>query len=145
MLKILLFLGGMLCLSTGATQNNLNGCWRGVITQDEGGYRPEYSMELHLKQEGTKITGRSFVYFDKVYAEMQLEGALVGGKILQLKETKILASKKVDGMEWCIKQAVLSLVKTGTTWRLEGAWEGATEFGPCIPGRITLKKAIPRA
>lgn len=144
MLKILFFLGGMLCLSTSAAQNNLNGCWRGVITQDEGGYRPEYSMELHLEQEGTKITGRSFVYFDKVYAEMQLEGVLVGGKILQLKETKILASRKVDGMEWCIKQAVLSLVKTGTTWRLEGAWEGATEFGPCIPGRIILKKAIPR-
>ncbi len=123
---------------------NLSGCWRGVITQEEGGIRPEYEMELYLTQKGDKITGRSFVYFDKYYAEMELEGVVLGNKIIQFKETKITAYKKVESMEWCLKQAVLTLIKTGNPWRLEGAWQGATQFGPCIPGKIVLKKAIPR-
>lgn len=124
---------------------DISGTWRGVITQEQGGYRPEYGMELHIKQTGDKVIGRTFVYFDKVYAEMEFEGVLIAGKILQLKETKILAAKKVDGMEWCIKQAVLTLNKTKDPWRLEGAWQGSTVFGPCIPGKIILRKAIPRA
>ncbi|MBK7870289.1 MAG: hypothetical protein IPJ74_06160 [Saprospiraceae bacterium] len=134
-------------LTVGFSQKDidLSGCWRGKITQDQGGFRPEYGMELYLTQKGNQITGRSFVYFDKYYAEMELEGQVLGNKIIQFRETKVSAFKKVDTMEWCVKQAVLTLIKSGNPWKLEGAWNGATQFGPCIPGKIFLKKSIPRA
>ncbi len=120
---------------------DLSGCWRGVITQDKGGFRPEYGMEMYLIQKGNRITGRSFVYFEKYYAEMELEGEVLDGNILQFKEKKINAHKKIEGMEWCLKQATLSLLKA----ELKGAWEGSTSFGPCVPGKIVLKRSIPRA
>lgn len=123
---------------------SVSGYWKGKITQDQGGIRPEYGMEIYLTQKGTKVTGRSFVYFDKVYAEMALEGELKDGKTLIFKESKITAYKRLDGMEWCLKGAVLNLVKSGNAWRLEGPWTGNTSFGPCIPGKIILKKSIPR-
>jgi len=126
------------------TAVNLTGYWCGKITQNKGGIRPEYSIELYLTQKGSTITGRSFVYFDKVYAEMSLEGTLQDGKILQFKETKITAYKRLDGMEWCLKGAVLNVLKAGSVWKLEGPWTGNTSFGPCIPGKIYLKKSIPR-
>lgn len=122
----------------------VTGYWQGKITQDKGGIRPEYGMELYLTQKGTKVTGRSFVYFDKVYAEMQLEGEFKDGKTLIFKETKINAYKRIDGMEWCLKGAILNLIRSGNSWRLEGNWTGTTSFGPCIPGKIFLKKSIPR-
>lgn len=101
-------------------------------------------MELYLTQKGVQITGRSFVYFDHVYAEMQLEGEFKDG-ILVFRESKLLAYKKLEKMEWCLKGAILTLIKSGNPWKLEGAWTGNTSFGPCIPGKIYLKKAIPRA
>ncbi|HMO41018.1 MAG TPA: hypothetical protein PKC76_03070 [Saprospiraceae bacterium] len=143
-LLILWLYAGTVGLLT-AQSEPFTGYWRGVITQDEGGFRPEYGMELYLIQKGDKVTGRTFVYFENVYAEMELEGEVLAGKILQFRETKITAAKRVEGMEWCLKQAVLTLMKTGDPWRLEGAWNGATSFGPCIPGKILLRKGIPRA
>ncbi len=126
-------------------ETNITGCWRGKITQNKGGIRPEYGIEIYLTQKGTKVTGRSFVYFDKVYAEMYLEGEFTDGKMLIFRESKITAYKKLDGMEWCLKGAMLNLVKSGSSSRLEGPWTGNTSFGPCIPGKIILKKSIPRA
>ncbi len=141
----LLFCGVLTMSMAQKKTHDFEGCWRGVITQEEGGFRPEYGMELYLKQEGNKVYGRSFVYFDKVYAEMSIEGVVIGSKILQLRETEITAMKRVEGMEWCLKNAMLNLAKTRAPWRLEGAWNGFTSFGPCIPGKIILKKSIPRA
>ncbi|MFN7116399.1 MAG: hypothetical protein ACK4TA_06330 [Saprospiraceae bacterium] len=145
-LLLCVFCSSMLTLGLAQKSGSptVNGFWRGKITQDKGGIRPEYGMEMYLTQKGTKVTGRSFVYFDKVYAEMALEGEFKDGKTLVFKETKITAYKRLDGMEWCLKGAVLSLVKSGNAWRLEGPWTGNTSFGPCIPGKILLKKSIPR-
>lgn len=147
-MKILLLFSFCCLITTGFAQKtnatNIGGCWRGKITQNQGGIRPEYMMELYLAQKGTKVIGRSFVYFDKVYAEMQLEGEFKDG-VLVFKESKLLAYKKLEGMEWCMKGAILNLIKSGNPWKLEGAWTGNTSFGPCIPGKIYLKKSIPRA
>lgn len=146
-MRILLLFSFWSLLTTGFAQKtealSITGCWRGKITQNQGGIRPEYLMELYLTQKGTKVTGRSFVYFDKVYAEMQLEGEFKNG-VFVFKENKILTYKKLDSMEWCMKGAILNLIKSGNPWKLEGAWTGNTSFGACIPGKIYLKKSIPR-
>jgi hypothetical protein len=128
-----------------AGQINLSGTWKGIITQDEGGYRSTYDFELVIRQDGNKITGRSFVKIDDIFATMELEGEFSGGVIFRFQETAIVDSKKFEGLEWCFKRGQLLFKQDKEGWKLEGFWQGATEFSTCIPGKIFLKKANPRA
>jgi hypothetical protein len=124
-------------------QTNISGNWIGTITQKEGGYRSKYKFELYLKQSGSELSGRSYVYVDNIYAEMILKGRIVGDQVT-LYESEIIEFKEFEGMEWCIKNCKLKLVKSGKNWKLEGGWEGFTSFGACIPGSVFLQKIVPR-
>lgn len=126
-------------------QNNITGTWKGIITQDEGGYRTNYDMELVLKQEGDKITGRSTVRVDDIFAVMDLEGEMVSGGYFRFQEKAIVDFKKVEGLEWCIKRGQLLLKFEKDEVKLEGFWQGTTSFSTCIPGKIFVKKMSPRA
>jgi len=128
-----------------AAQTNISGTWKGIITQNEGGYRSTYDMELVLKQDGNRVTGQSIVRVDDIYASMNLEGEITAGGYFRFLETAIVESKKVENLEWCIKQGQLLIKFEKDEWKLEGFWQGATSFGPCIPGKIFLKKMVPRA
>jgi len=130
-----------LCLA----QQNLNGYWKGKITHEDGGYIPEYTFELFLIQKGDSITGRSYVYVDSIYAEMNLRGQLHSGVYLEMKDELIIDHQELLGMEWCIKKYQLMLKERDSTLHLEGHWQGETSFSDCIPGRIYLKKKVPRA
>ncbi len=123
---------------------DISGYWRGTITQNEGGYRSEYVLELRITQKGDSITGKSFVFVDNIFAEMDISGNFHSGIYLQLKDDRIVTHEELDGMEWCIKSYQLLLKKKGAEWRLEGHWQGLTSFSNCIPGRVYLKKTIPR-
>jgi hypothetical protein len=126
-------------------QNTFSGMWLGSITQNEGGYRPTYSLEMYLNQNGKEITGRSYVYFDKYFAEMELKGEIKKGNVLHFYEVKIVNFDEPEGMVWCIKQGQLRLRPVKKGFRLEGPWQGQTSFGPCVPGLILLTKVVPRA
>ena len=124
-------------------QPDVSGNWVGIITQKEGGYRSKYKFELFLFQNGDEISGRSYVYVDDIYAEMILKGK-IEEDLLTFYETKIIEFKEFEGMEWCIKNGKLRLLKSGNNWKLEGLWEGVTSFGACIPGKVFLQKIVPR-
>ncbi len=126
-------------------QQDVNGYWKGRITQEDGGYIPEYSFELYIIQKGDSITGRSYVYVDSIYAEMNLSGEIHSGIFLELKDEIILDHEELQGMEWCIKKYQLILKKRDGILYLEGHWQGETSFSSCVPGRIYLQKKIPRA
>lgn len=130
----------LLCLA----QPNISGSWKGSITQNEGGYRSDYSFEMYFQQKGKKLTGRSYVYVDNIYAEMELTGEWIDNNHIVFKETKVTRARKTDNLDWCIKNGTLKLVKTDNKWRLEGGWAGTSSFGICIPGKIFLHKVIPR-
>lgn len=140
--SLLLFLLPFLAL---AQTPNISGTWKGIITQDEGGYRSTYDLELVLKQEGNKVTGRSYVRVDDIFAVMELEGEFSGGVFFRFQESQIVDAKKFEGLEWCIKRGQLLLKQEKDTWKLEGFWQGNTNVSTCIPGKIYLKKATPRA
>jgi len=140
---LLLFL--LLCLALPGIAQDIGGLWKGTITQNKGGYRSEYTLELVLIQKGDSIQGRSYVFVDEIYAEMDIKGDFHSGVYLQIKDTEILNHEELEGMEWCIKSYQLLLKKNGGDWSLEGHWQGNTSFSSCIPGRILLKRAIPRA
>ena len=125
-------------------QNDFSGVWKGTLTQDPGGFAPVYEFELYLKQKGDKVAGRSYVAIGAIYAVMDLEG-MVEGNTVHLTETNIAKNWKREDMEWCYKKADLTLYVKGKQLKLEGPWTGNTGQSECIPGKIYLKKEVPRA
>ena len=126
-------------------QVDIEGSWWGVVTQNEGGFRSEYQFEIYFIQKGNKLEGRSYVYFDNAYAQMELQGFFLDKNTVLFQEIKVVDFTVLDGLEWCIKRGQLKLNTAKETWELNGDWAGATSFGPCIPGRVHLKKVKPRA
>lgn len=137
----------LLCcvLSVSFSQQDFSGLWTGVITQEDSGQSTEFKFELYLKQTGDKVTGRSYVSADGIHAEMELSGTIYSGFYLHFQESKIVQSEVHEGMEWCIKNGHLVFKKEGAVYKLEGAWRGTTSFNACTPGKVRLKKKIPRA
>jgi len=127
-----------------AQDQDIAGYWKGTITQDAGGYRSSYVMELWISQKGDSIVGKSFVFVDDIYAEMKVSGSFHSGVYLQMKDDEIITHEELEGMEWCIKSYQLLLKKNGQTAKLEGHWQGQTTFSSCIPGRIELTKGTPK-
>ena len=126
-------------------QENMTGLWTGEITQEEGGFAPSYVVEIYIKQEGNKITGRSYVYVGKIYASFEISGDIHSDIYLELSDIKIVDSKANEGMEWCLKQYQMVLKRKKGTYHMEGFWKGKTSFSTCIPGKIFLTKKTPRA
>ncbi|MFK8008340.1 MAG: hypothetical protein AB8H03_18425 [Saprospiraceae bacterium] len=126
-------------------QNNLTGLWLGKITQEEGGFAPDYTFEIYITQKGNKIKGRSYVYVDEIYASFDISGEINNEIYLELKDSDILDSKVNDGMEWCLKKYQLVFKMKNGIPCLEGFWQGKTSFSTCIPGKVFLKKQVPRA
>ena len=126
-------------------QEDVSGSWTGKITQNDGGYRKNYKFELYLIQNGSQLSGRSYVYFDDIYAEMSLKGYINAANELWFSELEIVDFRELRGMEWCIKNGKLQLKKIGNHWKLEGFWKGNTSFGECIPGEVFLERVVPRA
>lgn len=126
-------------------QDNLTGLWLGKITQEEGGFAPDYTFEIYITQKGNKIKGRSYVYVDEIYASFDISGEINNEIYLELKDSDILENKVNDGMEWCLKKYQLVFKMKNGTPNLEGFWQGKTSFSTCIPGKVFLKKQVPRA
>jgi hypothetical protein len=124
---------------------DISGHWKGRITQNEGGYRSEYILEMWFVQKGDSITGKSYVFVDNIYAEMNISGSVEGEIYLILKDDEIVSHEVLKGMEWCIKKYQLLIRRNGDTISLEGDWQGKTSFSTCIPGKIFLRKIVPRA
>lgn len=126
-------------------QDNLTGLWLGEITQEEGGFAPDYTFEIYITQKGNKIIGRSYVFVDEIYASFDISGDVNNEIYIELKDSEILENKVNDGMEWCLKQYQLVFKMKNGIPCLEGFWQGKTSFSTCIPGKVFLKKQVPRA
>lgn len=144
-MKILFVLLSFFFCNLCHAQQELSGYWKGIITQEDGGFIPEYALEIYIVQKGDSITGRSYVSVDDIYAEMNLKGTVHSGILLELRDEKILDHEELNGMEWCMKKYQLMLKKEGDVLKMEGHWQGETSFSSCVPGKIYLQKTVPRA
>lgn len=129
----------------GFSQNQLTGLWIGKITQEEGGFVPSYTVEIYITQKGNQIKGRSYIFVDEIYATFELSGSINNEIYLELKDNNLLENKVNEGMEWCLKQYQLVFKIRDGIPNLEGFWQGKTSFSTCIPGKVFLKKQVPRA
>ncbi len=141
-----LFLLCSIVLLTSSLQGqspNLKGMWVGTLTQNEGGYRNQYSFEIYVKEDGAVVTGRTYVSTAGIYGELSFTGQRIAG-VLHLRELELVYSRKPTDLAWCFKTMQLEPVRRNGVWYLEGPWQGTSDFGTCIPGWIVLKRPIPR-
>src|ERR1700733_3921219 len=50
-----------------ARAEDLNGIWKGSLTQGPGGCYPSYSLELQINIANEVITGKAYDYYDKAH------------------------------------------------------------------------------
>jgi hypothetical protein len=125
--------------------DDLNGIWKGTLTQGAGGCYPQYFLELQINFDHNAITGQAYDYYDTSrFVKLSFTGRYnPQTHRLVLIETKVLQSKVPGDCAPCIKTYDLIYIKTGTEESLNGDWKGHIENrkNACPPGKIALKKA----
>ena len=122
----------------------LNGIWRGTLTQGPGGCFKDYNIELQIQIKDTKISGASYHYSDVVnYVKEEFSGVYnAQGKTLAITEMKVLTFHVPSDCVPCIKQYSLAYEKQDRKEVLTGDWGGVTMNNSlsCPPGKITLSR-----
>lgn len=127
-----------------ATPAIITGTWKGVLTQDRGGYQPQYHFQLKLTEKDGEIVGSSYVSVNSIYANWQLSASF-RNDVLYFRETKLGRHTQMDDLYWCLKEGKLNLKMVDYQWVLYGRWTGNSELGACVPGKIRLTKVVPQA
>jgi hypothetical protein len=124
---------------------DLNGIWKGTLTQGPGGCYPTYFLELQINFADNRITGKAYDYYDKAhYVKMNFTGRYnAQTHRLVLIESKVLEADIPADCQACIKTYDLNYSKTGEVEELNGDWKGVYSEKRliCPPGKIRLKKA----
>jgi len=121
----------------------LEGTWTGVLTQDQGGFTPEYDFQMTLRLEKGHIRGTSHVSVRSIHANWTLEGSLEGG-VFHFQEQALGRHTDLDDLYWCLKEGSLQLKLIDYQWVLYGHWWGQSDLGDCVPGKIRLVKQVPQ-
>ncbi len=130
-----------LCLKA----EDLNGIWKGTLTQGAGGCYPSYFLELQINFANDRIIGRAYDYYDKThFVKMSFTGRYnAKTHRLVIIEDKVLEADIPPDCLPCSKTYDLSYSKTGDLEELAGDWKGlySEKHLVCPPGKIRLKKA----
>ncbi len=128
------------------SQSRYDGIWQGVVTQEsDAGTTSEFQIEIRIYKVGKKLTGHSTVHWGDKFAKMDLKGTIDRSVVVELSEGSILDKSEIPGYDWCLKNMHLVLKeKDNKTLILEGFWEGKSQFGGCVPGKIYVEKQTPR-
>jgi hypothetical protein len=132
-------------LSCCCQAEDLNGIWKGVLTQGPGGCYPRYFLELQINFANDKITGKAYDYYDKAhYVKMNFAGRYnPQTHRLVLIENRVLQADIPTDCQPCMKTYDLNYSKKGDLEELTGDWKGVYSDKQliCPPGKIQLKKA----
>lgn len=139
-LAILLILSGI------GRGEDLNGIWKGTLTQAPGGCYPRYFLELQINFNGDRLTGKAYDYYDKAhFVKMSFTGRYnPTTHRLVIIENQVLEADIPGECEPCIKTYDLNYTKNGEQEELNGDWKGifSSKRMVCPPGQIRLKRAI---
>jgi hypothetical protein len=124
---------------------DLNGIWKGTLTQGPGGCYPQYFLELQINFTGDLITGKAYDYYDKShFIKMSFTGRYnAQTHRMVLIENKVLEADIPLDCAPCIKTYDLNYSKKGEVETLSGDWKGVIsgKGAVCPPGKIELKKS----
>jgi hypothetical protein len=140
-----LSLATLLTLSVIARGDDLNGIWKGTLTQGAGGCYPQYFLELQINFSGDRLTGKAYDYYDKAhFVKMSFTGRYnPTTHRLVLIESQVLEADIPGDCEACIKTYDLNYSKKDGEEELNGDWKGVYSARRlvCPPGQIRLKRA----
>ena len=138
------FLLFIFIISISSPAQNLNGVWRGTLTQGPGGCFRVYNIEFNIKNENGKLNGISYHYSDVTnYVKEDFAGTYTATeKKLSINEQKVLTFHVPPDCIPCIKQYNLVYEKQDNKEVLTGDWGGITmnNYASCPPGKITLSR-----
>jgi hypothetical protein len=151
LLHLLLFLLSISLAVQGAGAENpkaedLNGIWKGTLTQGPGGCYPQYFLELQINFSQDRITGKAYDYYDKAhFVKMNFTGRYNAQthRLVLIENTVLQAEIPLD-CQPCIKTYDLNYSRKGDQEELSGDWKGvfSEKRQTCPPGKIMLKKTL---
>jgi hypothetical protein len=123
---------------------DLNGTWRGKLTQGPGGCFPVYFIEMQIKMEGGVLTGSSYHFSDiNNFVKENFEGVFdKKNKTIVIQESGATTFHVPPDCIPCIKRYSLVFNQVKDTQALSGDWGGRMTNSQlaCPPGKITLTK-----
>ena len=132
-----------------ALTQDLNGIWRGTLTQEPGGCYPVYNLELQINSNNNTLSGKSYDFYDaSKYVKLYFSGKYNSQtQRMVLIESEILEHNIPKDCVPCIKTYDLTYTKNGNEESLSGNWKGQElhNKSSCPPGKITLKRVAESA
>ncbi len=129
-----------------STAGDLDGIWKGELTQDPGGCYPRYSVEFQFHFTGNEITGNVYDYYDtSKFVKLSFTGKYdPKSKRMVLTENKVLQFSIPPDCVPCIKTYELKYSVNGPEETLSGEWKGhiMSRQRNCPPGKIVLRRVL---
>ena len=124
----------------------LNGIWKGTLTQAPGGCFPEYHIELQITVKKNFVSGVCYHYSDVTnYVKKNFEGLYnPATKSISINEKQILTFHIPQECTPCIRTYSLMHIRDVQKEHLSGEWGGVVlnSNTACSPGRITLTRSL---
>jgi hypothetical protein len=128
---------------------DLNGIWKGTLTQTSGGCFPVYYIELQINISGDSVQGNSYHYSDiSNYVKKKYKGGYnAAQKKLSLHEGPVQTFRIPADCTPCIKNYELWYSRNGNRETLSGEWNGKVmnTTASCQPGQLVLTRVLESA
>lgn len=128
---------------------DLNGIWKGTLTQNSGGCFPVYYIEIQINITGDSVQGNSYHYSDITnYVKKKYKGDYNAAlKKLSLHEGSVQTFKIPADCTPCIKNYNLWYSRNGNRETLSGEWNGKVmnTTTNCQPGQLVLTRVMESA
>lgn len=139
---IIFFLFQATCLVSNAQE--LNGVWKGTLTQQPGGCFPVYHVELQVNISNGAVNGFCYHYSDfSNYVKKNYNGIYnADTKTISIQEEDVLIFRIPNDCTPCVRYFTLAYSRNGNEETLSGNWSGVVMNGTlaCTPGKIILHR-----
>ena len=134
----------LIFVHTLAFSQQLNGIWKGTLTQQPGGCFPIYNVELQVNIVNNQVAGFCYHYSDVLnYVKKNYNGFYnAASRTINIQEQKVTTFHIPQECTPCIRYFTLAYSKTGDQEVLSGDWGGMVMNGTtaCTPGKIVLRR-----
>lgn len=135
-----------LFLSTYLHAQELNGVWKGTLTQQPGGCFPTYNVELQVNIFNDQVSGICYHYSDFTnYVKKNYDGTYnAAAKTINIQEHRVMTFHIPQDCTPCIRYFRLTYSKEDKQETLSGDWGGVVMNGTmaCTPGKIVLHRIV---
>lgn len=124
----------------------LNGVWKGTLTQQPGGCFPTYNVELQVNIFNDQVSGICYHYSDFTnYVKKNYDGTYnAAAKTINIQEHRVMTFHIPTDCTPCIRYFRLTYSKEDKQETLSGDWGGVVMNGTmaCTPGKIVLHRIV---